>query len=57
MGEPARNVTYQATVEAHASEAEIKALMRHTDDVSEIQNSLRVGTPVRLTHVTARSLA
>ena len=55
VGEPARNVTYQARVEARATEQEIRDLMIHTDQVAEIQNSLRRGTPVTLGNVTARS--
>lgn len=45
-GEPAKNVTYRAKVTAEASEAEIRELMNHTDRVAEIQNTLRVETPV-----------
>jgi organic hydroperoxide reductase OsmC/OhrA len=52
-GEPARNVTYQAKVEARATEPEIRDLMIHTDQVAEIQNSLRHGTQVTLAHVIA----
>ena len=52
-GEPARNVSYRAKVTAQASEAEIQALMRHTDQVAEIQNTLRAGTPVTLSAVEA----
>ena len=52
-GEPARNVSYRAKVTAQASEAEILALMRHTDQVAEIQNTLRAGTPVTLSAVEA----
>jgi organic hydroperoxide reductase OsmC/OhrA len=47
-GEPAKNVTYRAEVHAHGTEAKIRALMEHTDTVAEIQNTLRVETPVRL---------
>jgi organic hydroperoxide reductase OsmC/OhrA len=47
-GEPARGVTYRATVEARAREQEIRDLMAHTDRVAEIQNSLRLGTKVTL---------
>jgi len=47
-GEPARNVTYRAKVKAQASEAEIRELMYHTDRVAEIQNTLRVETPILL---------
>ena len=55
-GEPARNVTYRAKVTAHASEAEIHALMSQTDRVAEIQNTLRVRTPVTLGDVQVVSL-
>ncbi len=47
-GEAARNVTYRAKVVAQASEEAIRELMHHTDQVAEIQNTLRVETPVRL---------
>lgn len=47
-GEPARNVTYHVKVKARASEKEVQALMRHTDQVAEIQNTLRAETPVTL---------
>lgn len=50
-GEPATNVTYRARVTAHASESEIRELMAHTDQVAEIQNTLRVATPVVLAGV------
>ena len=50
-GERARNVTYQAKVFAHASEDEIRELMKFTDTVAEIQNTLRVGTPVVLSQI------
>jgi organic hydroperoxide reductase OsmC/OhrA len=55
-GEPARNVTYQAKVTAQASEAAIRELMQHTDRVTEIQNTLRVGTAIALTHIEAVSV-
>jgi organic hydroperoxide reductase OsmC/OhrA len=47
-GEPARNVAYRARVTAQASEAAIRELMSQTDRVAEIQNTLRVATPVTL---------
>jgi len=47
-GESARNVTYKAKVHAKGIEEEIRALMEYTDTVAEIQNSLRLGTPVVL---------
>jgi organic hydroperoxide reductase OsmC/OhrA len=50
-GEPARNVAYHAKVAAKASAADIRALMAATDRVAEIQNTLRVVTPVTLDQV------
>ncbi len=50
-GEPAMNVTYRARVAAIASEEDIRTLMKFTDGVAEIQNTLRVGTPVMLTDI------
>ncbi len=38
-GTPAENITYQAKVTARADEVEIRALMQHTDQVAEIQNT------------------
>jgi organic hydroperoxide reductase OsmC/OhrA len=55
-GEPATHVTYQARVVAHAAEAEIRNLMRHTDTLAEIQNTLRVQTPVTLERIEAVSI-
>lgn len=52
-GEPARSIGYRASVRANADPEAIRALMAHTDAVSEIQNTLRAGVAVRLvaTHV------
>ena len=50
-GESARNVSYQVRVTAQAGEAEIRELMQYTDRVAEIQNTLRVGTPVVLSNI------
>jgi uncharacterized OsmC-like protein len=50
-GGPERNVIYRARVAARASEAEVRALMEHTDRVAEIQNTLRAATPVLLSAV------
>ncbi len=55
-GEPTRNVTYSAKVSAQANEGEITDLMKHTDTVAEIQNSLRSGTPVTLNRMEAKSV-
>ncbi len=50
-GEGARGVSYRARVAAAASADEIRARLRHTDTVAEIQNTLRGGTPVVLAGV------
>ena len=50
-GEPAKNVTYRARVFSQASEEEIRELMKHTDTVAEIQNTMRIETPVVLTQI------
>jgi organic hydroperoxide reductase OsmC/OhrA len=50
-GEPATGVAYRAKVTAHASAAEIRDLMRQTDTLAEIQNTLRVQTPVILDQI------
>ncbi len=55
-GEPARNVTYRAAVTAQAGENEIKELIRYTDSVAEVQNSLRTGISVTLDKIEARSV-
>jgi organic hydroperoxide reductase OsmC/OhrA len=56
-GDPVRaqNVSFSAVVEADASESEILGLMRHTDAVAEIPNSLRFGTEVKLAGMKAIS--
>ena len=50
-GEPAKDVTYRAKVFANASEEEIREMTKFTDTVAEIQNTLRVGTPVVLSEI------
>lgn len=47
-GEPAKNITYRARVDADAPQATIDDLIRTTDTVTEIQNTLRAGCAVRL---------
>ncbi|GAB3947277.1 hypothetical protein GCM10028805_19240 [Spirosoma harenae] len=49
-GEPGRNFQYKATVIADASAEEIDDLIRYTDTVAEIQNTLRKGLNVSLTN-------
>jgi uncharacterized OsmC-like protein len=45
-GEPASGITYRARVEGNVSAEEISALLRETDLVAEIHNTLRTGCPV-----------
>ena len=49
QGEPAENITYRASVKAQGSERDVLDLMRYTDTVAEIHNTLRRTTPVVLT--------
>ena len=46
-GKPASNVVYRARIIADASEERIHELTLHVDSVAEIQNTLRLGTPVK----------
>jgi uncharacterized OsmC-like protein len=52
-GSGADNIIYKAIVEAEASEQDILELMRYTDTVAEIQNTLRRGTTVTLIAIEA----
>jgi uncharacterized OsmC-like protein len=54
-GAPGKNITYRAKVTAQASEEQIRSLMKLTDTVAEIQNTLRVETPVLLSEMQAVS--
>lgn len=47
-GEAAKKISYRAKVKAGASAEEIRELMRYTDTVAEIQNTLRAGIEVEL---------
>lgn len=47
-GEAARRITYSAQVESDASPEEIAALLRETDQVAEVHNTLRAGLAVEL---------
>ena len=55
VGEPARQIEYRARITAAAPEDAIRALAEHTDRVAEVQNTLRLGLPIRLTDVEAVS--
>jgi organic hydroperoxide reductase OsmC/OhrA len=47
-GEPASEINYRVRVNSNATQAEINDLIRATDSVTEIQNTLRKGCAVRL---------
>ncbi len=47
-GEAGYNINYNAKLEGEASDAALAELIRHTDKVSEIQNTLRAGVKVTL---------
>ena len=47
-GEPARDISYRVQVRAHARQTEIDDLIRITDAVTEIQNTVRGGCAVEL---------
>jgi uncharacterized OsmC-like protein len=54
-GEPASWISYHASVVADTDEPAILDLIRHTDTVAEIQNTLRTSTPVKLDRIEAVS--
>jgi putative redox protein len=56
-GQPATStgITYAAEVEGRASEEDLRALVSYVDEIAEIPNSLRRGTPVRLDRAVVRS--
>jgi uncharacterized OsmC-like protein len=45
---PATNIAYRVKVRADASEEAIQELILYTDSIAEIQNTVRLGTPVKL---------
>jgi organic hydroperoxide reductase OsmC/OhrA len=48
IGLAATDIRYRATVESTASTADIERLLRETDAVAEIHNTVRAGVPVTL---------
>ncbi|WP_420595641.1 OsmC family protein [Deinococcus sp.] len=48
-GEAARNIRYRVKVASRETEADVRALIQHTDGVAEIHNTLRAGAAVTLT--------
>lgn len=48
VGLAASNIRYSARVSSPASEAEVAALLKETDAVAEVHNTVRRGVPVQL---------
>ncbi|HEY3567285.1 MAG TPA: OsmC family protein [Thermoanaerobaculia bacterium] len=48
VGLAAKNIRYRARVISPASEAQIAELLRQTDAVAEVHNTVRAGLPVEL---------
>ena len=48
IGLAASNITYRARISSAASAAEVAALLRQTDAVAEVHNTVRSGVPVSL---------
>jgi uncharacterized OsmC-like protein len=47
-GEPGTNFRYKVFVKSNASEKEISDLIKHTDSIGEIHNTIRQGTTITL---------
>ena len=56
VGQPAKHLSYRASVEARAPEQAIRELMQHTDQVAEIQATLRQGMKVHFEIIGALSV-
>ncbi|MBI1276803.1 MAG: OsmC family peroxiredoxin [Anaerolineaceae bacterium] len=54
-GHVMENIVYNVTVDADAPQEQIENLIKHTDTVAEIQNTLRQGAAVKLGTITAKS--
>ncbi|MGN6485457.1 MAG: OsmC family protein [Thermomicrobiales bacterium] len=50
-GEPARDVSFRVELAGEADRDDLIALVRHTDTVAEVQNTLRQGMPVTLASI------
>lgn len=48
IGLAARNISYRAKVQSSASPEDVQRLLRETDAVAEVHNTVRSGVPVRL---------
>jgi organic hydroperoxide reductase OsmC/OhrA len=50
VGLAAKNIRYSARIKADADEQTLAELIRHTDAVAEVQNTIRAGVHVELDH-------
>jgi len=50
VGLAATSIRYRAKIESSASPDEVARLLRETDAVAEVHNTLRAGVPVELLH-------
>jgi organic hydroperoxide reductase OsmC/OhrA len=50
VGLAATNICYRAKIESSAPPDEVARLLRETDAVAEVHNTLRAGVPVELIH-------
>ena len=48
IGLAATNIRYRATIESSASPVEVARVLRETDAVAEVHNTVRAGVPVEL---------
>lgn len=48
IGLAAANISYRATVRSSAATADVQRLLRETDAVAEVHNTIRAGVPVQL---------
>jgi uncharacterized OsmC-like protein len=46
--QPASNIVYRVKVDADSSEERLHELILYVDSIAELQNTLRLGTPVKL---------
>ncbi len=53
IGLAASDISYSARVQSNASDTDIERLLRETDAVAEVHNTVRAGVPVRLRHDSA----
>jgi hypothetical protein len=48
IGLAAKNIRYRVRVESSAPQADVAKLLRETDAVAEVHNTIRAGAPVEL---------